>query len=47
MDLLLQIANAALLGDEAIDIEDRAFAKKVFQELAADTHFTAVDALRH
>ena len=45
MDLLLQIANAALLGDEAIDIEDRALAKKVFQELAADTHFTNLKSM--
>ena len=45
MDLLVQITNAALLGDEAIDVEDRKIAQKVSEKISTDSNFATLKML--
>ncbi len=45
MDLLIQITNAALFGDEAFDVEDIRIAVDVSHKLSTDDDFTVLKAL--
>lgn len=45
MDLLVQITNAALFGDEAFDVEVRKMAQKVSGKLSTDPNFATLKTL--
>lgn len=40
MDILFQIANAALLGDEALDVEDKGLLRKLLNKMSQKTEFS-------